>query len=268
MLKQLFISLTFILFVTSAEALDKQGASHKYSSANSEDMSISGSVSVGSSVYNKSYAARPDNSGLALLRYAAHSDFDILGPKLSIPLDLNMFTDRTDGNNHYFTPSELDIITGVTSTRKVGEGQLEIGARYEDDRPLNSKSNFKQTYSDVRARYYKNTTSFTLGWFVYNPSYAARPDNTGLALLRLGAHKEFSLWKDAFYFGIDGTTFTDRNSHSGIRLSELDTTLSLIYRCSSYEIQLGYENDRPIDGGSFVQDLMYVFMSFPFQALN
>ena len=46
------------------------------------------------SLYNPTYAARPDNTGLALFRYAAHFDFDLIGRRLSIPLDLNMFTDR------------------------------------------------------------------------------------------------------------------------------------------------------------------------------
>jgi hypothetical protein len=39
-------------------------------------MALSGSLLFGVAAYNPSYAARPDNSGLALVRHAPHYDFD------------------------------------------------------------------------------------------------------------------------------------------------------------------------------------------------
>ena len=45
-------------------------------------------------LYNPTYAARPDNTGLALMRYAGHRDVDLIGSRLSIPIDINTFTDR------------------------------------------------------------------------------------------------------------------------------------------------------------------------------
>ena len=51
---------------------------------------------------------------------------------------------------------------------------------------------------------------FTLGWFAYNPTYAARPDNSGLALFRYGAHWELGVLDSHLAFGADVTMFTDR----------------------------------------------------------
>ena len=78
-----------------ARALDKQGSAHggEIEGATS-GFAVSGNAGLGVSVYNPTYAARPDNSGLALFRYLAHFDFDLIGRRLSIPLDLNM--SRTD----------------------------------------------------------------------------------------------------------------------------------------------------------------------------
>ena len=89
------------------------------------------------SIYNPSYAARPDNTGLALFRYAAHFDFDLIGRRLSIPLDLNMFTDRLAiGFARKPVPSELDVITGVTSTWRAGPGRARGRRAHRARRPL------------------------------------------------------------------------------------------------------------------------------------
>ncbi len=97
----------------SAWALDKQGSAHggQVGGAGTE-LNVSGSATLGVSLYNPSYAARPDNSGRALMRYAAHLDVDLLGRYLSIPLDLNMFSDRQRHKLGVFAPSELDLIGG------------------------------------------------------------------------------------------------------------------------------------------------------------
>src|SRR3954453_4549511 len=81
---------------SNASALDKQGSAHGGAVAEGEErqFDVSGSLRLGVSIYNPTYAARPDNTGLALFRYAAHADIDILGRKLSIPIDVNVFTDR------------------------------------------------------------------------------------------------------------------------------------------------------------------------------
>src|SRR3954469_18130960 len=82
-------------FAPSAFALDKQGSAHGGQvGGGSREFNISGAAMLGASLYNPTYAARPDNTGLALFRYALHFDIDLLGRLLSIPIDVNVLTDR------------------------------------------------------------------------------------------------------------------------------------------------------------------------------
>src|SRR6266487_3987662 len=94
-----------------ASALDKQGSAHGGSidEGPQDEFDVGGSASLGTSIYNRTYAARPDNTGLTLFRYAGHVDIDLLGRKLSIPLDVNMFTDRERSGLGIFAPTELDL---------------------------------------------------------------------------------------------------------------------------------------------------------------
>src|SRR4051812_37020733 len=189
--------------------LDKQGSAHGGDAdAERRDFDVSGTVLLGVSLYNPTYAARPDNTGLALFRYAAHVDIDLLGPLLSIPIDLNFFTDRLRGGAAVLAPTEFDVIGGVTSTQDFGPGSLEEGIRVEHDRPID-QGTFTQTYVDARVRVLYALSAFwpglkpalrdgditgwfTLGCFMVNPTYAARPDNTGLAFMRYAVHLELS----------------------------------------------------------------------------
>ncbi len=277
------------LAVTPARALDKQGSAHGGGiEGPTEGFDFSGSASLGLSLYNPSYAARPDNTGLALFRYAAHFDFDLIGHRLSIPLDLNMFTDRTAiGFARKLVPSELDVITGVTSTWRLGPGALEGGARIEIDGTLDRggydspPASGRQAYADVRARYLYSVAAIapgiapmlnggdirgylTLGWFAYNKTYFARPDNTGLALFRYAAHVEISTWNDHFAVGLDAILFTDKEAANVFRPSELDFTPELIGRFSRYEVHLAYERDMPVDQDSLVQQFIYVLGAVSF----
>jgi hypothetical protein len=271
-----------------ARALDKQGSAHggEIEGATS-GFAFGGSASLGVSVYNPSYAARPDNTGLALFRYAAHFDFDLIGRRLSIPLDLNMFTDRRAvGVPRKLVPSELDVITGVTSTWRLGPGALEGGARVEVDGTLDKggypgPTSARQTYADVRARYLYSLAAiapgiapalrggdvrgwFTLGWFAINRSYFARPNNTGLALFRYAVHAEISMWDDHFAVGLDAILFTDKQASNVLRPSELDFTPELIVRFSRYEVHLAYERDMPVDQDSLTQQFVYLLASVSF----
>ncbi len=257
-----------------ASALDKQGSAHGGDVAGEGDdgFHVSGSLIFGSALYNPTYAARPDNSGRALLRYAAHADVDLVGRKLSVPLDVNLFTDRERGGLGVFAPSEVDVIGGLTSTWDAGPGAFEFGARVEHDRPAD-RGGFTQTYVDARARYLYSLARLapgvapalaggdvsgwaTLGWFAFNPTYAARPDNSGKALLRYALHVEVSAFDDLVSIGVDGTTFTDRTTNA-LRPSELDLTPELIVRTAPFEVHLAYERDMPLDRGGLVQSFVY-----------
>src|SRR3954464_7440654 len=90
----LLMSLT-ATFPLPVRALDKQGSAHGGQVSGAESgFALSGSLLGGAAIFNPSYAARPDNSGHALLRLAPHLDMDLIGSRLSIPVDVNVFTDR------------------------------------------------------------------------------------------------------------------------------------------------------------------------------
>jgi hypothetical protein len=274
-------SLAFALALAapSAAALDKQGSAHGGSVAGeSEGTNVSGSLMLGSALYNPTYAARPDNTGHALFRYAAHADFDLIGSRLSIPLDVNVFTDRDLPGLAIFKPTELDVIAGVTSTWPITAfSAVELGSRVEHDRPVD-QGTFTQTYVDVRGRYLYSLAPtwsdlarngldisgwVTLGAFAINPTYAARPDNSGKALLRYALHTELSMFDDLVSLGIDGTFFTDRET-SAFRPSELDITPEVIVHMTPFELHLAYESDLPLDRGSFTQTYAYALGAWSF----
>ena len=277
------------LAASSARALDKQGSAHGGGiEGPSEGVAVGGSASLGVSLYNPTYAARPDNTGLTLFRYAGHADVDLIGRRLSIPIDVNMFSDRAAvGFARKFVPSELDLIAGVTSTWRLGPGALEGGVRYEIDTTLDnggydtSRPAGKQKYGDVRARYLYSVAAIapgiapmlrggdvrgwlTLGWFAINSTYFARPDNTGLALFRYAAHVEISGFDDHLALGLDAILFTDKQAENKFRPSELDFTPEIIGRFSRYEVHLAYERDMPVDRDGLVQHFLYVLASVSF----
>lgn len=267
----------------SAAALDKQGSAHGGDvDGATRGFSLSGAAMLGSSLYNPSYAARPDNTGLALARYAAHLDLDLVGRTLSMPVDVNFFTDRGRPGLARLAPSEFDVITGLTSTLPVAAMAVELGARIERDMPVD-RGAYSQTYVDGRARLLYQLSAWipsldtllhggdvsgylTLGWFAHNPTYAARPDNSGLAGLRYAAHVETSFLRDRFAVGLDATMFTDRTRPRAgfLAPSELDATLDTSVTLGDWQLHVAYERDLPLDRGGLVQQLVYVLVSRAF----
>jgi hypothetical protein len=264
-----------------AFAVDKQGSAHGGDIEGAQSgVGLSGSLMLGSALYNPTYAARPDNSGISLMRYAGHADLDLIGRRLSLPLDVNMFTDRERDGAAKLSPTELDVITGVTSTWGMGPGALELGTRFEHDRPVDREGP-NQSYVDVRGRYLYSLAKvwpgleralhqgdvggyLTLGWFAYNRSYFARPDNTGKALFRYAVHGELSILDDLISFGVDATMFTDKEAANVLRPSELDLTPELIFHHRDFETHLALEIDQPIDRGGLVQKFVYVLAIWSF----
>jgi hypothetical protein len=100
-----------------------------------------------------------------------------------------------------------------------------------------------------------------------NPTYAARPDNTGNALFRYAGHTELSVWKDRISLGFDATFFTDRRTNA-IAPSELDATYEIIGHLGRYELHLAYERDMPIDRGGLVQAFVYALFVFNFDLIH
>jgi hypothetical protein len=266
----------------TARALDKQGSAHGGAAAGVDEsgFGVSGALMLGVSLRNDSYAARPDNTGLALMRYAAHADVDLIGRKLSIPLDVNMFSDKQQDGLTKLRPSELDLIAGVTTTWDAGPGAIEAGARVEHDAPVDREGK-AQTYADVRGRYlfslapvspgfaarfpHSNLSAHgTLGWFAYNETYYARPDNTGLALFRYALHNELALFDGRLAFALDLTFFTDKQAENVFRPSELDLTPEIITRFDRFEVHLAYERDMPVDTKTLVQSFVYLLAACGF----
>ncbi|MFI5307591.1 MAG: hypothetical protein ACHQ53_09580 [Polyangiales bacterium] len=264
-----------------ARALDKQGSSHGASVTDDDSgLGMFASVLAGVSLYNPSYAARPNNSGLALGRIAPHLDLDLIGTRLSIPVDLNLFTDKARAGFGKLVPSELDVISGLTSTWPLGPTAIEVGARFERDMPVDHGS-FSQTYGDVRARWLASlaavapeavawlhggdlTSQVTLGWFSLNPSYAARPDNSGRALLRYAAHVALAAFDGRLLSGVDATMFTDRWRNAA-RPSELDITLDVGTTVHVVEMHLSYERDMPVDRRGLVQQMLMLYAQWGLQ---
>jgi hypothetical protein len=283
-LKTLVASL-ILISASPARALDKQGSAHGGSIAGAESgFALGGALSSGVSLYNPTFAARPDNTGLAFLRYAGHVDVDLIGRRLSIPLDVNVVTDGTQHGWARARPSELDLIGGLTSTWAVGPMALELGSRFQHERPVD-RGTFTQTFLDTRARLLYSLANaapgvdsalgggdlagwLTLGWFTINRTYVARPDNTGLAFLRYAGHARLSFWRERLAIGIDATMFTDRRSTQWLRPSELDLTPEIVARVEPFELHLAYERDMPLDRGGLVQHFVYLLASWEFNVVK
>jgi len=274
-----------LLSPSTARALDKQGSAHGGSLAGAESgVAIGGALSAGASIYNPSFAARPDNSGLALFRYALHLDVDLIGRRLSIPLDVNVFTDRKRAGAGKAAPSELDLMSGLTSTWRLGPTAIELGSRFQHERPVD-RGNFTQTFVDTRVRLLYSLREvapavsdslgggdlsgwLTLGWFTINKTYVARPDLTGLALFRYAATARLSFWKERLAIGIDATMFTDRKSSAPLRPSEVDLTPEIIFRAKPLELHIAYERDMPVDRGGLVQQFVYMLAVWEFSVFG
>jgi hypothetical protein len=278
------VQIVVLLHVAHASALDKQGSAHGGQIGGAASgFGISGSLLLGAAIYNPTYAARPDNTGHALLRFAPHLDIDLIGSRLSIPIDINVFSDRDRPGAKKLLPSELDLISGLTSTWPLGPTAIEFGARAEFDLPVD-RGSYSQRYVDARARWMFALSSFlpglsdallggditgsaTLGWFVYNPTYAARPDNTGKALFRYVAHVNLNI-TPRYFFGLDTVFFTDRRENP-FAPSECDFTVELGAEIiDGLQAHLAYERDMPIDRGSFTQHFLLLFFTWGFSLVQ
>jgi len=82
--------------------------------------------------------------------------------------------------------------------------------------------------------------------FVHNPSFAARPDNTGLVGLRHMVHLETDIYKEYLQFYTDQNFFSDRNN-GWIILSEWDSVAAFTGTVNNWGWRLQYERDAPLD---------------------
>jgi hypothetical protein len=106
---------------------------------------------------------------------------------------------------------------------------------------------------------------FLTSAFVSNPTFAARPDNTGLVGLRHMAHFETDLYKQYLTFYTDQNFFSDRTK-GWITLSEWDMTYAFTGLIDRWGWRLQYERDAPLDRGGIQQAYADALVTGRFQA--
>jgi hypothetical protein len=106
---------------------------------------------------------------------------------------------------------------------------------------------------------------FLTSVFPYNPSYFARPDNTGLVGMRHMLHLETDLYKQYLTFYTDQNFFSDR-TNGWIELSEWDATYALTGVLDHFNWRIQYERDAGLDRRTIVQDYGDVLVTAKVQA--
>lgn len=106
---------------------------------------------------------------------------------------------------------------------------------------------------------------FLTGAFVTNPSFAARPNNTGLVGLRHMGHFETDLYKQYLTFYTDQNFFSDR-TRGWIKLTEWDMTYAFTGIIDHWSWRLQYERDAPLDQSGLKQIYADALVTYRFQA--
>ena len=106
---------------------------------------------------------------------------------------------------------------------------------------------------------------FLTAAFVSNPTFAARPDNTGLVGLRHMLHLETDLYKQYLTFYTDQNFFSDRRK-GWIELSEWDGTYALTGLIDRFGWRIQYERDAPLDKSGIKQVYADTLVTARFQA--
>ena len=241
---------------------------------NSEEHWVRGYLLSGAFMSNPSFAARPDNSGLAGLRHMIHLETDLYKEYLQFYTDQNFFSDRQAG---WVRLSEWDSVYAFTGTIQNFGWRLQ----YERDAPLD-RSGIIQAYADTLVTYRpadarslswwrsafpdQNLTVYAgAGWLFHNQSYFARPDNSGRALFRYVAHADLDLYRNRVVLFVDGNFFTDRSASNVLRPSEFDLVMGLAVRYHEMEIALIHERDLPLDRGGLVQRYVALQLRYEFE---
>ncbi len=108
---------------------------------------------------------------------------------------------------------------------------------------------------------------FLTGVFVSNPTFAARPDNTGLVGLRHMLHLETDLYKQYLTFYTDQNFFSDRKE-GWIILTEWDMTYALTGLIDRWGWRIQYERDAPLDRSGLKQIYADALLTGRFQAAD
>ena len=106
---------------------------------------------------------------------------------------------------------------------------------------------------------------FLTSAFVSNPTFTARPDNTGLVGLRHMLHLEADLYKQYLTVYTDQNFFSDRQT-GWIQLSEWDDTYGLTGLVDHWGWRVQYERDKPLDRSGLQQIYADALVTFRFKA--
>ena len=106
---------------------------------------------------------------------------------------------------------------------------------------------------------------FLTAAFVSNPTFAARPDNTGLVGLRHMLHLETDLYKQYLTFYTDQNFFSDRRQ-GWIKLTEWDGTYALTGLVDRFGWRIQYERDAPLDRSGVIQSYADALATVRYQA--
>jgi hypothetical protein len=273
------------LFATPGHALEKYGRplpamgeatgeDKKEPHAQEERHWLKGYLLTSTFAENPTFAARPDNTGLAGLRHMIHLETDLYREYLQFYTDQNFFSDRRKG---WIELSEWDATFAFTGSINQWSWRLQ----YERDSPLD-KSGTKQIYADAlinygftqanqygwwQNRFPNQNLTFYMGggWLFHNESYFARPDNTGRALLRYVAHADLDLYKNRVVLFADTNWFSDRSKSDKITPTELDWIIGLALRWKDYELSVLHERDMPLDRGGLIQRYTAIQLRYEFE---
>ncbi len=106
---------------------------------------------------------------------------------------------------------------------------------------------------------------FLTAAFVSNPTFAARPDNTGLVALRHMLHLETDLYKQYLTLYTDQNFFSDRRE-GWIKLTEWDGTYALTGLVDRFGWRIQYERDAPVDRSGVKQAYADALVTVRYQA--
>jgi len=103
--------------------------------------------------------------------------------------------------------------------------------------------------------------------FPHNPSFAARPDNSGLVGMRHMIHLETELLGNYLQFYTDQNFFSDRGK-GWIELSEWDKTFAFTGTVRQWNWRVQYEQDAPLDKRGIKQTYADALVNFNFTPGN
>lgn len=103
--------------------------------------------------------------------------------------------------------------------------------------------------------------------FVDNPTFRARPNNTGLVGLRHMIHLETDLYREYLQFYTDQNFFSDRNN-GWIKLTEWDATFAFTGTYNQWGWRLQYERDAPLDQSGLKQIYADGLITYSFSQAN